>query len=492
MVLEMRRPLSAYRYFSCYRSLHSRLSPDMMSLEIELFMQDLDHPSPMQELDLTSRRSQGRPPFECIALLLQGGGALGAYQAGVYEALSEVQLQPDWVAGISIGAINAALIAGNPPEQRVEKLRKFWQLVTENPVWGTLPNPAESTAQPLRGLMDQMIAMSAMSMSMATAKPTAELAEELRNLGQRFLANPFAAWLSDPEFFAPRGELARGFANQMSAGLALMQGASAFFRPRSVFPWLQAAGTLEATSYYDTAALKTTLERLVDFDRINAGKMRFSVGAVNVGTGNFVYFDNTTHTIGPEHVMASGALPPGFPAIEIEGEHYWDGGLVSNTPLQWVLDSEPRQDTLAFQVDLWNARGTFPCNMAEVTTRQKEIQYSSRTRADSDHFRYVQKIRNALSQLLERLPEDLKSSPEFSVLDPVACHKVYNLVQLIYRSKEYEGDSKDYEFSRASMEDHWRAGYHDTIRTLRHPEVLQRPKNSDGISIFDLAQDGRE
>src|SRR4029453_9635384 len=151
---------------------------------------------------------------------------------------------------------------------------------------------------------------------------------------------------------------------------------------------------------------------------------------------------------------------------------------------------EPRQDTLAFQVDLWTARGTFPRNMAEVATRQKEIQYSRRTRRNSNHFKYGRKIRNTLSRLLERLPEDLKASPEFAVLDPIACHKVYSLVQLIYRSKQYEGDSKDYEFSRTSMEDHWRAGYHDTIRTLRHPEVLRRPKSRDGVFIFDLARDG--
>ena len=445
----------------------------------------------MQELDLKSHKLRGRPPFECIALLLQGGGALGAYQAGVYEALSEVQLHPDWVAGISIGAINCALIAGNPPEARVEKLRKFWELITASPISGTLPTPATASGQ-LRDLLDHMITLAATSMSMVSGRPAAEHAEELRTLGQGFLANPFAAWLSDPEFFAPRGELARGFANQMSASLALLQGASAFFNPRPLIPWLQAAGTLEATSYYETAGLRTTLERLVDFDRINAGKMRFSVGAVNVGTGNFVYFDSKTHTIRPEHVMASGALPPGFPAIEIEGEHYWDGGLVSNTPLKWVLDSEPRQDTLAFQVDLWNARGEFPRNMAEVATRQKEIQFSSRTRANSDHFKYVQKIRSTLARLLQQLPEDLKTSPEVAALEPIACPKVYNLVQLIYRSKQYEGDSKDYEFSRASMQDHWRAGYYDTKRTLRHPEVLQRPRNRDGVFIFDLGQDGRE
>jgi NTE family protein len=184
-----------------------------------------------------------------------------------------------------------------------------------------------------------------------------------------------------------------------------------------VTPWLQPGGTIEATSFYDTKDLKRTLERLVDFDRLNAGAPRFSVGAVNVRTGNFVYFDNTTHTI---HVMASGALPPGFPAIEIEGEHYWDGGLVSNTPLQWVVEGEPRRDTLAFQVDLWNARGEFPRNMLEVVTREKEIRYSSRTRAGTDQLKHVQKMRRAMAGLLEQLPEELKDSPEAELQRDIA------------------------------------------------------------------------
>src|SRR6266404_1026648 len=309
-----------------------------------------------------SHRQLARPPFECIALLLQGGGALGAYQAGVYEALSEAHLAPDWVAGISVGAVNAALIAGNPPTARVEKLREFWKLITAGGPWDG-------------------IARLAMAPSIL------------------------------------RSEFARGLLNQLSAGTALLGGAAGFFAPRVPSGWLQPPGSIEATSYYDTAPLKATLERLVDFDRINAGETRFSIGAVNVTTGNFLYFDNTTHTIGAEHVMASGALPPGFPAVEIEGEFYWDGGLVSNTPLEWVLEREPRQDTLAFQVDLWSARGAFPRTMAEVTTRQKEIQYSSRTRTSSDRFKYTQKLRNALSNLLEKLPpEELKHSPEFGVL----------------------------------------------------------------------------
>ena len=376
-----------------------------------------------------------RPPFEQIALLLQGGGALGAYQAGVYQALAEAHLHPDWVAGISIGAINSALIAGNPPQARVDRLRSFWEAVTDNRWWG-LPEPS----------------------------------------------NPLLT----------RGDAMRGLINQMSAGLTVTGGVPRFFAPRIVPPWLAPTGTPDATSHYDTTPLRATLERLVDFDRINAGEMRFSVGAVNVRTGNFVYFDSESCMVRPEHVMASGALPPGFPAVEIEGEHYWDGGLVSNTPLQWVLESEPQRDTLAFQVDLWSARGELPRTIAEVTTRQKEIQFSSRTRHNSDRFRQMQKLRNALSGLLGRLPDELRQSAEAETLSRVADRKVYNLVQLIYRSKQYEGDSKDYEFSRLSMEDHWRAGYHDTVRTLRHPEVLERPDNLEGVLTFDLSENGRE
>jgi len=380
------------------------------------------------------RSVDDRPPFECVALLLQGGGALGAYQAGVYEALAEADLHPDWVAGISIGAINAALIAGNPPETRLEKLKLFWDCVTAGG----------------------------------------------------------GSWPAPEDFWPSGGDFARGVANQLSSAVAAAFGAPAFFAPRLLSPWLRPSGTLDATSYYDTSALRRTLESLVDFDRINSGETRFSVGAVNVATGNLVYFDNRTHVIGPEHVMASGALPPGFPAVEIEGEHYWDGGLVSNTPLQWVVECEPRQDTLAFQVDLWNARGAFPRDMAEVFTRVKEIQYSSRTRANSDRFRATQKLRNALADLLAKLPEDLRDAPEHQLLAPEADRKVYNLIQLIYRPRSYEGGSKDYEFSRRSMEEHWSAGFFDTLRTLRHPEVLQRPRNAEGLFIFDLAVHGRE
>jgi NTE family protein len=367
-------------------------------------------------------------PFECVALVLQGGGALGAYQGGVYEALAEENIHPDWIAGISIGAINGAIIAGNPPKNRADRLREFWTQVTSSAPWHS---------------------------------PV--LSDGTRNL-----------------------------LNQINANFALACGANGFFSARPVTPWLQPSGTLEATSFYDTKALKQTLERLVDFDRLNAGMTRFSAGAVNVRTGNFVYFDNTTHTIGPEHVMASGALPPGFPAIEIEGEQYWDGGLVSNTPLQWMGETAPRRDTLAFQVDLWSARGDFPRNMFDVMTREKEIRYSSRTRGGTDQFKHEQRLRHTLADLIEKLPEDLKNSHEARLLGKEAEQKVYNIVQLIYRPKNYEGHSKDYEFSSQSMHEHWRAGYYDARRTLRHREVLERPTNHEGVFIFDLDRDGRE
>jgi NTE family protein len=376
-----------------------------------------------------------RPDFECIALLLQGGGALGAYQAGVYEALAEAGLEPDWLGGISIGAINAALIAGNPPEQRVARLREFWEMVTAHPGW-------------------QFV----------------DAAEEV----------------------LARGTIARTLFNNASAALAAVQGAPGFFKPRIPPPWLQPAGTIEATSYYDVASLRATLTRLVDFDRLNAGPMRFSVGAVNVRTGNFAFFDNRKRRIVPEHIMASGALPPGFPPIEIEGEYYWDGGLVSNTPLQYVLETEPRLDTLAFQVDLWSARGEMPTTLAEVGTRQKEIQYSSRTRAGTNEFKLQQMLRRATATLLDKLPRELNNGQELELLRSFADLKVYNIVQLIYRARHYEGQTKDYEFSRLTMEEHWRSGYNDAVRTLRHPEVLDRPGTMEGVRTFDLAVDSRE
>ncbi|MBS7698818.1 MULTISPECIES: patatin-like phospholipase family protein [unclassified Chelatococcus] len=379
-----------------------------------------------------SHRTLQRPPFDSIALLLQGGGALGSYQAGVYEALAEAELHPDWIAGISIGAINSAIIAGNAPNERVSKLRQFWEEITARPYWDFLTPVAQKAA---------------------------------------------------------RGDAARSVFNQYSALYALSGGAPGFFTPRYPPPWMMPAGSPQATSYYDTSELRGTLERLIDFDRLNHDGMRLSVGAVNVRSGNFSYFDTATHVIRPEHIMASGALPPGFPAVEIDGEFYWDGGLVSNTPLQWVVQNS-RQDTLAFQVDLWSARGQFPADLTQVSVRQKEVQFSSRTRASTDQFKRIQRLRVTLADFLATLPDEYKTGSDYDILKGASDRHVYNIVHLIYRSKNYEGDSKDYEFSRVSMEEHWRAGYHDAVRSLRHEEIYQRPTNIEGVMTFDCATSG--
>ena len=376
-----------------------------------------------------------RPPFDVIALLLQGGGALGSYQAGVYQALAEANLHPDWVSGISIGAINCALIAGNAPETRVERLSEFWEAITTD-------------------------------------------------LG--------LSWLNGILPDSLQGNQERGAFNRLSSETSLLLGQQGFFAPRMPPPYLQTPGSVGATSWYDTSALRATLERLVDFDRINAGGMRFSVGAVNVRTGNLVCFDNTTHEIRPEHVIASGSLPPGFPATEIEGEHYWDGGLVSNTPLDWVIETQPRRDTLAFQVDLWAARGNFPTDLAEVIARTKEIQYSSRTRRSTDQLRSQQRIRRMAGSLLGKLPPELQNEPEVTFLRPLTTEKVVNIVHLIYRTRDYENQAKDYEFSRVTMREHWAAGYHDAVRTLRHPEALEPADPLECVRTFDIGQDSRE
>ena len=380
-----------------------------------------------------ARSAPGRielPPYDTVALVLQGGGALGAYQAGVFQGLDEAGIQPGWLAGISIGALNTAVIAGSPPGQRVERLREFWETICAVPVeW-----------------------------------PMAEgLAEAL----------PFAFDLKSAR-------------NTAAAMRALFQGQPGFFKPRFPPPFLSPFAGDAATSFYDTTPLRETLERLVDFDRLNSGEIRVSVGAVNVRSGNFVYFDTTSRRLGPEHFMASGALPPGFPAIEIDGEFYWDGGVVSNTPLSHILSAEPRRDTLAFQVDLWSAKGRLPDDLQEVTSRQKDIQYSSRTRLITDVMLRQQKMRQALQTVMARLPEEAKKDPEIQAIADLACHRAYNIIQLIYQTKAYEGHSKDYEFGPEAMRDHWQSGLDDIRRTLADPRRLDRPPPEVGVVTHDV------
>ncbi|HEX7813651.1 patatin-like phospholipase family protein [Dyella sp.] len=376
--------------------------------------------------------------YGTIALVLQGGGALGAYQAGVYEALEASGLRPNWIAGISIGALNAAIIAGNPPEQRVDKLREFWRSICQAP----LPTP---------------------------------------------FSTGMAATLFDPANWPLPWQ--NGL-SAVAAWRSLLEGQSNFFVPRLPPPFLQSHLSPGTTSWYDTAPLRATLERLADFDRINDPRqMRVSVGAVNVRTGNFAYFDNGRGTLRPEHFMASGALPPGFPAVEIDGEYYWDGGMVSNTPLYKVLAERPCHDALVFQVDLWNAEGELPRDMAAVAERSKEIQYSSRTRLITEYMRLNQEQQRLLHDLMELVPADRRHDPAYKRAEQRASGALTNLIHLIYRDKPYEGHYKDYEFSSASMLEHWRSGVTDMQRTLDHPHWLDVPTVEHPFVTHDAHRD---
>ncbi len=360
---------------------------------------------------------------QCI-LVLQGGGALGAYQAGVYEVLVSIHREPDWVAGVSIGAINAALIAGNPPGRRMQRLREFWELVS-----------------------------SPMPVGMDALFP---------------------------------GDL-RGAFNEASALRGVVFGVPGFFVPRVPPVGWQPRGTPGAISHYDTEPLRRTLERLVDFDRINHGDTRLSVGAVNVRSGNFEYFDSASRRLDARHVMASGALPPGFPPVEIDGEHYWDGGLLSNTPLQYVLDQPDARRRMIFQVDLFPAAGRLPDTMPEVIAREKDIRFSSRTRLNTSHAVQGQRAARAVRRLLDKLPESLRNDPD--ALELARLHAGpgdMDIVHLIYRSKGYEGESKDYEFSRRSMQEHWRAGVADMSRTLADPRWRNHDPQAEGVHVFDV------
>ena len=361
---------------------------------------------------------------EKSALVLQGGGALGAYQAGAVEALTLSGHPIDWVAGISIGAINAALIAGNPPEERARALRAFWELVSSEPA-------------------------------------------------------PMALF---------DGILSRSWLNGLSASGTTVTGVPGFFRLRVPSAAFMPAGSDAARSFYDTSPLRETLNKLVDFDRINHGATRLSVGAVNVETGNMTWFDSDKTEIRAEHIMASGALPPGFPAVEIDGAWFWDGGLVSNTPLQYVLDEQmPADDLCVFQVDLFSARGTVPSSVWTSEGRQKDIRFSSRTRFNTDMMRRLHKTREAARRLYAKLPPELKDDPDARALASGNADPRVTIAHLIYRQTRFENQSKDYEFSRRSMLDHWAAGRRDVERTLAHPDWAARHQTGERVNVFDLS-----
>jgi NTE family protein len=360
--------------------------------------------------------------YDRVALVFQGGGALGAYQAGVYQALAEAGCEPTWLSGVSIGAVNAAIIAGNEPSRRLQRLEQFWQIISGRKIWA----------------------------------------------------------------YTPEGDFFRDIRNRTSSWMTMTMGQPGFFKPRFPNPWLELPGAEGATSFYDSSELKKTLEMLIDFDVLNDGKKRFSVGAVNVRTGNFVYFDTDNIRIGPEHIMASGALPPALPSIRIEGEYYWDGGIVSNTPLQYLLDQEEDRSSLVFQVDLFSARGVLPRSMPDVLSRHKDIMYSSRTRQNTDNFKRIHGLKMKLLSALKRVPKDQLTPEEEELIADYSDAGVVNIVHLIYQHKNYEGHAKDYEFSGTSMREHWDMGLEDTKRTLRHTEWLLPPFSDDAVAIHDL------
>jgi NTE family protein len=373
------------------------------------------------------------PALAQRVLVLQGGGALGSYQAGAYQALCNFDFEPEWVAGISIGAVNAAIIAGNEREKRVPRLKEFWEMVSAPVPW----TPPVS------------------------------------------------------------GDRGRSAFNEASAALIATFGVPGFFTPRVPPAPLWPPGHPEGQSYYDTAPLKRTLERLVDFDRINDLKCRLSVGAVGVTSGNFRYFDNVEFArqgklIGPEHIMASGALPPGFPAIVIDGEHYWDGGISSNTPLDYVLDAETDRDLLIFQVDLFSARGLVPMTLLEAAEREKDIRYSSRTRMNTDKNRQIHNTRKAVRDLIGKLPDELKNDPSVELLREASKENTVTVVHLIYKSKNYETSSKDYDFSHVAMVEHWSAGVRDVHLSMRHKDWLERPQSGETMVTYDLLGDGTQ
>ncbi len=361
-------------------------------------------------------------------LVLQGGGALGAYQAGAYEALSEHGLSPQWIAGISIGAINGAIIAGNAPENRVKRLRSFWERVSSG----------------LQGI-------------------------PLMGEGHH-----------------------RTVFNDASALLSLQFGVPGFFEPRFPPPVLASAGGPETISTYSTEPLIRTLRELVDFDYLHGRGPRLSVGAVNLRTGNLAFFDKAKEPLRLEHILASGALPPGLPPVRIGEDYFWDGGIVSNTPLQYVLDEPPPASEMCiFQVDLFSARGSLPRSLLDAVEREKEIRYSSRTRFNTDMAAKRHELRCALKRLLRKLPEDLRDDPDALRLARVEDEPAVTIVHLIYRERAYETHARDYEFSRVSVEEHWEQGRKDVLQTLAHDNWKTRGTPREGVTILDLTRKPR-
>lgn len=360
--------------------------------------------------------------FDNTILVLQGGGALGAYQAGVFAGLSEAGIVPTWIAGVSIGAINAALIAGNPPERRVERLREFWERSSS---WSSFTPPS----------------------SFDNARP---------------------------------------LFNLYSAASAITFGIPGFFVPRPLPPFISPQGSLAALSFYDTEPLRATLSELVDFELLNRKPVRLSVGAVNVCTGESIYFDNTKIELGPEHVMASGALPPGFPPVNVGGEWYWDGGISSNTPLWYVVDEAYRESALVLQIDLFSGAGELPKNLNQVQERMKDLQYASKTRFNAARVGQQEALRASLRRVLAMLPKDALADPDVERLTAISMRGEVMLAHFTNHHDTRSSDFKDYEFSRTSVTDLWEGGLADVRHAIATEAWRNATEMAQGIHVCDL------
>jgi len=358
-------------------------------------------------------------PRPQVVLVLQGGGALGAYQVGVYHALHERGIEPDWVIGTSIGAINGALIAGNRPEHRLERLQAFWDRVEQ--------------ASPTDGL---------------------RLWPGLGNL----FSNLGVVSLGIPSFFTP---------NPASWGGA------------------QAQVGVEAASYYSTAPLHHTLSSLVEFDLLAACHPRLTVGAVNVRTGRMHYFDSRDARIGAEHVMASGALPPAFPAIRIDGEPYWDGGIYSNTPIEAVLDDNPRRDSLIFAVNVWQPTGPEPESIWQVMGRQKDIQYASRADSHIARQKQIHHLRHIIRQLAQKAPPGERDTPQFRELASWGCGTTMHVMRLLAPRLDGEDHTKDIDFTPAGIRARWQAGYADALHMIDRKPWAAPVDPMDGVVVHE-------
>lgn len=398
-----------------------------------------------------SQIAQLSKQYDCVTLLLQGGGALGSYQAGVYEGLHEAGIRINSISGISIGALNTCIIAGNKPKDRVAALRGFWDTITQR-------NYTSGSINPFDAMLDGLAAWGqndALAHTMPYVFENQFLRQQLRLMESSF-----------------------------EAFQTMLEGQKGFFKPRFFMPYNTTPNHL---SYYTIDKLKDTLAQFADLDLINDGRhMRVSVGAVNVRTGNFAVFCNQNESLRFEHFMASGALPPGFPAVEIDGEYYWDGGLVSNTPLNEIILADESSSQLIFQVDLWNASGVLPENLLEIDERMKDIQYSSKTRMITSLMKQRQHSTRMIKQLLAMIPEKNSCSQCVAEAENLADVGVKNVIHLIYRKQSYERGHKDYEFSANTMNDHWQSGLADMNNTLRHEDWFALPKDGEIFVTHDV------